>query len=154
MYKSLHCPGFQFSSVQSFSRVTLFATPLTAACQASLTITNSQSLPKLMSTESLKPSNHLILCRPLLLLPSIFPNIKVFSNESALRIRWPKYSSFSFDLSHREVQEYWSGTYAFSRVTSLPRNWTGVSCNASGFFTTWAIREAPSKPYLFTKWEF
>ena len=99
MYKSLHCPGFQFSSVQSFSRVRLFATPLTAACQASLTITNSQSLPKLMSTESLKPSNHLILCHPLLLLPSIFPNIKVFSNESALCIRWPKYSSFSFDIS-------------------------------------------------------
>ena len=89
----------QFSSVQSLSHVRLFATPLTVARQAPLTITNSWSLPKLMSIESLKASNHLILCRPLLLLPSIFPNIRVFSNESALRIRWPKYWSFSFDIS-------------------------------------------------------
>ena len=74
-------------SVQSLSRVRLFATPWTAACQASLSTTNSQSLPKLMSIESVMPSNHLILCRPLLLLPSIFPNTRVFSNESALRIR-------------------------------------------------------------------
>ena len=88
-----------FSSVQSLSRVQLFATPWTAARQASLSITNSQSLPKLMSVESVMPSNHLILCRPLLLLPSIFPNIRVFSNESALCVRWPKYWSFSFDIS-------------------------------------------------------
>ena len=87
------------SSVQSFSRVWLFATPWTAAHQASLSITNSQSLPKLMSIESMMPSNHLILCRPLLFLPSIFPNIRVFSNESALCIRWPKYCSFSFNIS-------------------------------------------------------
>ena len=85
--------------VQSLSRVRLFATPWTAACQASLSITNSQSLPKLMSTESAIPSNHLILCRPLLFLPSIFPSIRVFPNESALRIRWPKYWSFSFSIS-------------------------------------------------------
>ena len=85
-------------SVQSFSRVRLFATPWTTACQASLSITNSRSPPKLMSTESLMPSNHLILCRPLLL-PSIFPSIRVFSNESALHIRWPKYWSFSFSIS-------------------------------------------------------
>ena len=79
------------SSVQSLSRVQLFATPWTAACQASLSATNSQSLLKLMSIKSVMPSNHLILCWPLLLLPSIFPSIRVFSNESALPIRWPKY---------------------------------------------------------------
>ena len=89
----------QFSSVQSFRRVQLFATSWTPACQASLSITNSWSLPKLMSIESVTPSNHLILCHPLLLLPSIFPSIKIFSNESALRIRWPKYWSFSFNIS-------------------------------------------------------
>ena len=89
----------QFSSVQSLSRVWLFATPWTAACQASLSITNSQSLPKSMSIESVMPSNHLILCCPLLLLPSIFPSIRVFSNESALCIRWPNYWSFSFNIS-------------------------------------------------------
>ena len=87
----------QFSSVQSLSRVQLFATPWTAARQASLSI--SQSLPKLMSIELAMPSNHLILCHPFLLLPSIFPSIRVFSNESALRFRWPKYWSFSFNIS-------------------------------------------------------
>ena len=86
-------------SVQSLSCVQLFATPWTVACQASLSITNSQSLRKPMSIESVMPSNHLILCRPLLLLPSIFPSIMVFSNESALHIRWPKYWSFSFSIS-------------------------------------------------------
>ena len=85
-----------YMSVQLLSRVWLFATPWTAACQASLSITNSWSLLKLMSIESVMPSNHLILCCPLLLLPSIFPSIRVFSNESALHIRWPKYWSFSF----------------------------------------------------------
>ena len=88
-----------FSSVQLLSCILLFATPWTAAHQASLSITSSQSLPKLMSIESVMPSNHLILCRPLLLLPLIFPNIRVFSNESALRIRRPKYWSFSFNIS-------------------------------------------------------
>ena len=87
------------SSVQSLSCVRLFATPLTAACQACLSITNSRSLRKLKSIESVMPSNHLILCCPLLLLPSIFPNIRVFSNESALCIRWPKYWSFTFNIS-------------------------------------------------------
>ena len=87
-----------FSSVQSHSRVWLFATPWTAASQASLSITNSRSLLKLMSTESVMPSNHPILCRPLLP-PSIFPSIRVFSNESVLCIRWPKYWSFSFTIS-------------------------------------------------------
>ena len=88
-----------FSSVQSLSHVRLFATPWTAALQGSLSFTNSQSLLKLMSIESVMPSNHLILCCPLLLLPSIFPGIRAFSNESALRIRWPKYWSFSFSIS-------------------------------------------------------
>ena len=85
--------------VQVLSHFRLFATPQTAACQASLSITNSQSLLKLMSIESMMPSNHLILCHPLLLLPSILPSIRVFSNESVLRIRWPKYWSFSFSIS-------------------------------------------------------
>ena len=87
------------SSVQLFSCVRLFATPWTAARQASRSITNSQSLLKLMSFESVMPSNHLILCHPLLLLPSIFPSIRVFLNESVLHIRWPKYWSLSFSIS-------------------------------------------------------
>ena len=89
----------QSTSVQSLSHVQLFATPWTAACQASLSITNSWSPLNLMSTESVMPSNHLILCCPLLLLPSIFPSIRVFSNQSILHIRWPKYWSFSFSIS-------------------------------------------------------
>ena len=89
----------QFSSVQSLSRVRLFATQRIAAHQASLSITNSWSPPKPMSIESVMPSNHLILCCPLLLLPSIFPSIRVFSNESALHSRWPKCWSFSFNIS-------------------------------------------------------
>ena len=87
------------SSVQSLSRVRLFAAPWTTAHQASLSIASSHSLPKLMSIKSVMPSNHLILCRPLFLLPSICPSIRVFSNESVLRIRWPKYWSFSFNTS-------------------------------------------------------
>ena len=87
------------SSVQSLSRIRLSATPWTAARQASLSITNSQSLPKPMSIESVMPSNHLILHCPLLLLPPIPPSIRVFSNESALHIRWPRYWSFSFNIS-------------------------------------------------------
>ena len=88
-----------FNSVQSLSRVRVFAIPWTTAPQASLSITNSWSLPKLMSIELVMPSSHLILCRPLLLPPSIPPSIRVFANESALRIRWPKYWSFSFNIS-------------------------------------------------------
>ena len=90
---------FPFSSIQSFSCVRLFVTPWTAVRQASLSITNSQSLLKLMPIESVITSNHLMLCCPLLLLPSIFPSIRVFSNESVLHIRWPKYWSFSFSIS-------------------------------------------------------
>ena len=95
----LHPPPEHLSSVQLLSRVQLFVTPWTAACQASLSITHSQSLLKLMSIELVMPSNHLILCCPLLFLPSIFLSIKVFSNESVLCIRWPKYWSFSFSIS-------------------------------------------------------
>ena len=89
-----------FSSVQSLSCVWLFATPWTAACQASLSITNSQSLLKLMCIKSVMPSNHLILCHPLLFPPSIFPSIRVFSSESVLHIRWPKYWSFIMESIH------------------------------------------------------
>ena len=88
-----------YQSVQSLSHIQLCATTWTAACQASLSITNSGSLLKLMSIESVMPSNHLILCPPLLLLPSIFPSTRVFSNESALRISWPKYLSFTLNIS-------------------------------------------------------
>ena len=90
---------YQFSSVQSYSHVWLFAIPWTVARQASLSITNSRSLPKLMSIESVRPSNNLTLCCHLLLLPSIFPSIRVFSNESPFHIRWSKYWSFSFSIS-------------------------------------------------------
>ena len=96
--------------VQSLNNVQLFVTPWTAACQASLSITNSWSLLKLMSTDSVMPPNHLILCRPLLLLPSVLPSIRVFSNELALHIRWPKYWSFSLSNSH--PNEY-SGLISF-----------------------------------------
>ena len=92
-------PYIQFSSVQLFSRVRLLAIPWTAAGQASLSITNCWSLLKLMPTDSVIPSNHLILCHPLLLLPSIFPSIRGFSNETVLPVRWPKYWSFSFIIS-------------------------------------------------------
>ena len=105
-----------FSSVRSLSRVRLFVTPWTAACQASLSITNSQSLLKLMFIESVMPSNHLILCHPLLLPPSIFPSMRVFSNELVLRIRWLKYWSFSFNIS--SSNEY-SGLTSFSYVHYL-----------------------------------
>ena len=104
----------QFSSVQSLSHVLLFVTPWTAACQASLSITNSCSLLKRMSIESVMPSNHFILCCSLLLLPSIFNSITVFSNKSALHIRWPKYWSFNFSIS--PSNEY-------SRLISFRNDW-------------------------------
>ena len=111
----------QFGSVQSLSRVRLFATPWITAHQASLSLTNSQSSLKPMSIESVMPSNHLILYSPLLLLPSIFPSIRVFSNESALRIRWPKYWSFSFIISPMNTQDW------------FPLGWTGwISLQSKG----------------------
>ena len=112
----------QFRSVPSLSCVLLFANPWTAAHQASLSITNSWSLLKLMSIESVTPSNHLILCHPLLLLPSIYPSTWVFSNESALRIRWPKYWSFSFNISPSNDIQDW-----------FPLGWTGwISLQSMG----------------------
>ena len=96
--------SYLFSSVQSLSRVRLFATPWIAACQASLSITNSWSLLKLMPIEAVMPSSHLILCCPLLLLPPIPPSIRVFSNESTLHMRWPKYWSFSFSIGPSNEQ--------------------------------------------------
>ena len=102
-------------SVQSLSCVWLFTTPWTVGGQASLSITNSQSLFKLMSIESVMPSNHSILCRPLLLLPSIFPSIRVFSNESVLRIRWPKYWCFSISPSNE-----------YSGLISFRMDWLGL----------------------------
>ena len=104
-------------AVQSLSHVWLFATPQTAACQASLSITNSHSALRLMSIESVMPSNHLILCCPLLLLPSIFPIIRVFSNESVLHIRWPKYWTFSFNIC--PSNEY-------SRLISFRIDWLDI----------------------------
>ena len=101
---------FQFSSIQLLSRVRLFTTPWTAARQASLSITNSRNSVKLTSIELVMPSNHLILCHPLLLLPSIFPSIRVFSDKSVLLIRWPEYWSFSFSI--RPSNEY-SGLISF-----------------------------------------
>ena len=109
-WRSLNSGFFRFCSVQLLSHVQLFATPWTAAGQASLSITNSWSLLKLMSVESVMPSNHLILCHPLLLSPSIFPSIRGFSNESVLHIRWPKYWSFSFSI--KPYNEY-SGLISF-----------------------------------------
>ena len=100
----IHFTLYQFSSIQSLSRVRLCATPWIAARQASLSITNSRSSLKLMSIESVMPSRHLILCRPLLLLPPIPPSIRVFSNESTLHMRWPKYWSFSFSISPSKEQ--------------------------------------------------
>ena len=112
----------QFSSVQSLSRVRLFATPWIAACQASLSITNSWSSRRLMSIESVMPSGHLILCRPLLLLPPIPPSIRVFTNESTLRMRWPKYWSFSLASVLPVNTQDWS-----------PLGWTGwISLQSKG----------------------
>ena len=148
------------SSVQSLSRVRLLATPWTASHQASLSITNSWSPPKPMSIESMMPSGHLILCRPLLLPPLIFPSIRVFSSESALLIRWPQYRSFSFGIS--PSNDVWSSLILssvhgvlqarilewvaifLSKGFSQPRNQTGVSCIADRFFIDWVMREAYS----------
>ena len=121
----------QFSSVQSLCHVRLFGTPWTAARQASLSITNSQSLLKLMSIESVMPSNHLILCSPLLLLPSTFPSIRVFSKESVLHIwlkvlEWPKYWSFSFSISpsneHSGLISFWIESFDLLLVQGTPKS--------------------------------
>ena len=112
----------QFSSVQLLSHVWLFATPWIAACQASLSITISWSSLKLTSIESVMPSSHLILCRPLLFLPPIPPSIKVFSNESTLCMSWPKYRNFSFSITPSKEHQDWS-----------PSEWTGwISLQSKG----------------------
>ena len=139
--------NFLFSSVQSPSCVRLFATPWTAACQSSLSITNSQSLSKLMSIESVMPSNHLILCHPLLLLPSIFPSIRVCSNESVLRIRWPKYCSFNISPSNEHLG-----------LISFRMDWLDL-CAVQGtlksllqqFFSSQLSLQSNSHPYMSTK---
>ena len=126
-----------FSSVQLLIHVWLFATPWTAARQASLSITNSWSLLRLMSIESVMPSNHLILCHPLLLLSSIFPSFSVFSNESVLRIRWPKYWSFRFRISPSNEH---SGLISFRMdwldLLAVQLGWSGwISLQSKGFST-------------------
>ena len=111
------------SSVQSLSRVRLFATSWITAHQASLSITNSRSSLRLTSIESVMPSSHLILCRPLLLQPLIFPSTRVFSNESVLHIRWPKYGNFSFSISPSNIQNW------------FPLGWTGwISLQSNGLW--------------------
>ena len=127
---------FQFSSVQSLSHVWLFATPWTAARPASLSITNSQSLPKPMSIVLVMPSNHLILCHPLLLVPSIFPSIRVFSNESALCIRWPKYCNFSFNISHSNETQDWSPLGWTGWISWLSRVFSNTTAQKHQFFST------------------
>ena len=126
----------EFSSLQSLGRVRLFATPWTAARQTSLSITNSWSLLKLMSIKSMMPSNYLILCCPLLLPPSIFPSIRVFSNESVLDIRWPKYWSFSFSMNSQEFSptpqfksiNYLALSFLYSStLTSIHDHWKNHS---------------------------
>ena len=147
--------GF-FSSVQSLSRVRLFATPWIAARRASLSITNSRSPPKPMSIKSIMPSNHFILCRPLLLPPSIFPSIRVFSNESVLHIRWPKYWSFSFSIS--PSNEY-SGLISFGCTgwisllsKGLPRVFSNTTGQKHQFFV--AQLSSPSNSLIHTwPWE-
>ena len=122
-------------AVQSLIRVQLFVTPWTAACQASLSFTISRSLLKLMSIESVMPSNHLILCHPLLLLPSIFPSIRVFSNESALHIRWPKYWSFSISPSN-EYSELISFKMISLQSKGLSRVFSNITVQKHQFFGT------------------
>ena len=127
---------FRFSSVQLLSRVQLFATPWTAARHTTLSITNSQSLLKLMSVELVMPSNHLILCHPLLLLPSIFPSIRVFPNESVLPIRLPKYWSFSFSPSNE-----------YSGLISFRTDWFDLLA-VQGTFKSLLQQESSKTPIL------
>ena len=144
-----------FSSIQSLSHVQLFANPWTAARQASLSITNSRSWLKLMPIESMMPSSHLILCRPLLLLPPIPPSIRVFSNESTLCMRWPKYWSFSFSISlsneHPGLFSFrmdWLGLIAVQgTLKSLLQHHSSKASifQCSAFFTV-----QPSHPYMTT----
>ena len=129
-----------FSTVQSLSRVRLFATPWIAACQTSLSITNSRSSPRLTSIESVMPSSHLILCRLLLLLPPIPPSIRVFSNESALRMRWPKNCSFTFSIipskEHPGLISFrWTGWNSL-QSKGLSRVFSNTTVQKHQFFST------------------
>ena len=157
---------YLFSSVQSVSHVWLFEAPCTAARQTSMSITNSQSLLKLTSIESVMPSNHLILCHPLLLLPSIFPSIRVFSNESALRIRWPKNWNFSFSIS--PSNEY-SGLISFrmdwldllavqGTLKSLLQHHSSKTsifqCSAFFIVQLWHLYMTTGKTIALTRWTF
>ena len=132
--------GLQFSPVQSLSRFQLFVTPRTTAHQASLSITNFWSPPEPMSIESVMPSNHLILCHPLLLLPSIFPSIRVFSNDSALHIRWPKYWNFSFNISpsneHPGLISFRMDWLDLLAVQELSRVFSNTTVQKHQFFST------------------
>ena len=145
-------------SLQSLSCIRLFVTPWITACQTSLSITNSQNLPKLMSIESVMSSSHLILCCPLLLLPPIPPSIRVFSNESTLRMRWPKYWSFSFSINpsneHSELISFrmdWldllavQGTLVFSNTTIQKHQFfsTQPSSQSNSHIHTWPLEKQP-----------
>ena len=134
----------QFSSVQSLSRVQFFATQSTAACQASLFITNSRSLFKLMSIKSVMPSNHLILCHPLLLLPSIFPSIRVFSSESILHIMWPKYWSFSFSIS---------SSNEYSGLISFRMDWLDILAIQGTLKSLLQHHSSNPRKYKINKWQ-
>ena len=159
------CRKFQnriitFSSVQSLSHVRLFATPWIAARQASLSITNSRSSPKLMSVESVMPSSHLILCRPLLLLSPIPPSIRVFSNESALHMRWPKYWSFSFSITpSKEIpglisfrMDWWDLLAVQGTLKSLLQHhsskasilWCSAEAESNSHIHTWLLEKVSS----------
>ena len=139
MTQQLHYRAYNlFSSVQLLSHVRLFVTPWTAACQASLSITNSQNLFKLMSIESVMPSSHFIFCRPLLLLPSIFPSIRVFSNESVLCIRRPKYWSFSISSSPSNEYSGWISSridwFGLLAIKGLSRVFSNTTVQKNQFF--------------------
>ena len=165
MYVCVYVCVYQFSLVQLLSSVQLFVTPRTTAYQASLSITNSRSLLKLTSSESLMPSNPLILCHPLLLLSSVFPSIRVFSNELALHIRWPKYWRFSFSIS--PTNEY-SGLISFrmewlyllavqGTLKSLLQHHSAKASIlwCSAFFTVQLSRpHTTGKIKAFTRWTF
>ena len=144
-----------FSSVQSLSRVQIFATPWTAACQASLSITNSWNLLKFMSIESVMPSNHLILCRPLLFPPSIFPSSTVFSSKSALLIRWPKYWSFNFNISpsneHSGLISFRMDWLIFLLFKGLSRVFSNTTVQKHQFFSTQLSLVQLSHPYMTTR---
>ena len=139
---------FSSRSVQSLSRVQLFATPWTAACHASLSITNSRSSLKLTAIELVMPSSHLILCRPLLLLPPIPPSIKVFSNESTLRMRWPKYWSFSFSIipskEHPGLISFRMDWLDLLAVQGLSRVFSNTTVQKNQFFGTQSSSQSNS----------